>query len=162
MEDIKLKRLVEKIVREELQMLFEYSHTRKDLIFRVESLLSPLLSHWVLIRYNRLTSNEEYIQHWKGELKSWFISLMRLRLKDNNGFKYREKAIQSAYDNLDLTSDIKVLYLTILPKCEKEKINTKDKLFKQAMIDCVNDLETIKLIIANSSVEECENYIDNL
>ena len=162
MEEKKLQKLVEKIVREEIQMILEYSLNRKDFIFRIESLLSPLLSHWVLIRYNRLISCEEYIQHWKQELRGWFISLMRLRLKDNNNVKNREKAIQNAYDNLDLITDINALYLTILTKCEKENINTKDKVFEQVMNDCVNELNTIKQIIANANVKECDEYIDTL
>lgn len=162
MDEVKLQRLVERFVREEIQLLIEYSFNRKEFVNKIESLLTPLLSHWVLIRYNRLTSNEEYIQHWKRELKGWFVTLMRLRLKDNNSVKNREKAIQSAYENLDLTSDLKALYLTVLSKCEKENIDTTDKPFEQAIIDCANELNTIKQIIANADAKYCDEYVKSL
>ncbi|MBR6517594.1 MAG: hypothetical protein IKT40_12255 [Bacilli bacterium] len=162
MEDSELKILIEKAVREEIQTLIEYSLNKKDFIFKVESLLTPLLSYWVLIRYNRLISNEEHIQRWKKGLTSWFFTLMRLRLRNNNNAKRRSKAIQKAYDNLDLMTDINSIHFIVLPKFYKENINTNNETFYKAIIDCMNDLNIIKEMIVNKNIDELTNYIENL
>ena len=158
MDKIELKQFIERIVREEYQMLIEYSFNRKDFINKVENLLSPLLSHWVLIRYHRLINNNDYINHWKQELTAWFESIMRLKLKNGD----KAKTIETAFNNLELKNDLDVLYLTVIPKCRKENINVQDVNFNQAIVDCQNAINDITNILSSNKPQLLYDYINNL
>ena len=161
--DKDMKLLIEQVVREQLEMLMEYSHTRKDFVNRVENLINPIIIHWVLIRFARLNQNDNYIDHWKHEIQSWAINIMRLRLKNNNNVTNRVSAIQTAFDNLDLLTDIHSIYLTIYTKCEKEGIEVNNNpLLEQAMKECQTDLPIIKNILATQDLNQLQNYIKEL
>ena len=158
-----LNEIISKTIKEEIQTILEYSFQRKDFINRVESIFTPILSHWVLIRYYRIIDVDNInMTHWKQEIQSWIMQLMRMRLKNNNE-KNRDSAIQNVYDNFEFQTNYNSVYLTIYTKCEKEGIDMDDnEVLTQAIKDCQQELNTIKHIIVQQDVKFLKDYLKKL
>ena len=95
MNERKINEKVDKMVREQISqiLMLEYSIDRKSFINRVYSLSPMIISHWCLIKHNRLIDDENYISHWKNEVGGWMLTLMNSKLKKNNSVEYKLKAL---------------------------------------------------------------------
>ena len=124
--------------------MLEYAFPRKDFIKQVNNLLPQIITHWCLIRYNRIIDNTNTIQHWKSELLTWFSRIMKLTLKGNDSTETRKKAIQEVILLNDYHNNATTIKYTILPKFNDEGIKIdNNEIINEVINQFFDELETI-------------------
>ena len=159
-----IKEAVDKRVNELLlNEYFYYALERSDFIDRAYFILNPLLIHWCLIRYSRITNtNQEYINHWKRELTTFCFQISNLKLKKGNDVNKRQRALMQAWSSADLHSDPNAVYMLCINKFEEEHINTDTEEVMQTMKECVKETQNLINLLANANHKDIKEYINNL
>ena len=159
-----INEIVDKVVREKVCeiLMLEYAIDRKAFINRVWNLSPMLISHWCLIRYNRLTDREEYIDHWKNEVFGWMEYISVMKLKRNNDVESRQKALLQAWDDLDYISNPEAIKAAIYRKFGNEEIDMRTPLIDEVANAFIADSHTIIALISKGDVGEMREYINSL
>ena len=157
----KINEIVTKKINEYL--LNEYALERSDFMDRIYNLSRQIVIHWCLIRYSRLTnSNQEYIEHWKKELRTWLCHISNIRIKKNNSFEYRRKTIYKCWGDLDYITLPNTIKKVIYCKFTDEHINVNSNEVEQIIMDFMEETHKLIDLMADDDIELIYNYIKEL
>ena len=159
-----INEIVDKVVREKVCeiLMLEYAIDRKAFINRVWNLSPMLISHWCLIRYNRLTDREEYIDHWKNEVFGWMEAIQLLKLKGKNDVESRQKALSQAFNDIEYTTNPKVVKGAIRRKFHDEQIDINLPIIDEIICGFMSDIPQLINLMANDDVQPMREYINSL
>ena len=100
-----------------------FAISRKHFILNSYHLLSPLMEHWCLIRFVRLTETDcGTIPHWKHEVSIFMRDIAYQNLDGGNKYKTRFKALKEAWNMGDFDKDPNAVYRSVISKFEDEKV----------------------------------------
>lgn len=162
-----MNKQVKKLIRDAVnhsidKVLFEYALPMDRFMNRYMDLSQQILENWCLIRYSRLIGREEYVTHWKHELRGHILTLARLKISANNTFKKRYKTILRVWQELEYTSDIEVINKTINNKFQNENFDTHSEVYYQVLNDCRDASSAIVNVLANAEITTIDSYIESL
>lgn len=139
--------------------LYEQAMNRDKFLEKVDNVMPMLLAHWGLIEYAHgdfegNDSYEEYVNHWKKELKGFCHSIVHYKIKGGN----KEKALQYICLNTLELNDWELVYEMIRDKFEDEQISLFDcKVIAKFLSEHINEL--IKILCDDFNYR---NWIDEL
>ena len=146
------------------EFLKEYfAISRKHFILNSYHLLSPLMEHWCLIRFVRLTETDcGTIPHWKHEVSIFMRDIAYQNLDGGNKYKTRFKALKEAWNMGDFDKDPNAVYRSVISKFEDEQVDINNPAIIQSCRDFINDTPTIIELIAQGNYEDMKKYIQSL
>lgn len=150
-----------KILKEELLVEF-YALERNAFIDKAYALLAPMMIHWCLIRYARLSAQTEYIDHWKSELITFMTDMANLTMKGGNQYHKRIKAYKSAWSCADYDTNPSSVLFRCRKKFKDENIDFNSPITLQATTGFVEETPTIIELLAKRDFEEMQSYIESL
>lgn len=158
------------LIREEIErynrnnLLREFfAYEMSDFKDRVESRIPIILIHWLFIRYFKIKNeNVRTIQHWKDELIAQFYYLVRLKIKKNNSYENRLKAIKQAWEEGEFNSSAYDIAFAFKRKFNEENIDINSNEFNNAIEQWVDESKSIIEIFANANLKNANEYINNL
>ena len=161
---------IKQYIREEIQrnnrenLLREFfAYERSDFKDRIESRIPIILIHWLFIRYFRLKNeNVKTIQHWKDELIAQFYYLVRLKIKKNNSYENRLKAIKQAWEEGEFNSIVNDIVFSFKRKFNEENIDINSTELINAINQWIDETKIIIEIFANANLKNANEYINNL
>lgn len=161
---------IKKLIREEIErynrnnLLREFfAYERSDFKDRVESRIPIILIHWLFIRYFKIKNeNVRTIQHWKDELIAQFYYLVRLKIKKNNSYENRLKAIKQAWEEGEFNSSAYDIAFAFKRKFNEENIDINSNEFNNAIEQWIDESKSIIEIFANANLKNANEYINNL
>ena len=160
---------IKKLIREEIQkyhndnMLFEfYAFERSDFQDKIEARIPIVFLHWCLIKYNQLINTHcPNINHWKDEIHAQLVYLTRLKIKKNNSYEYRLKAIQQIWDDAEFTTDTYNLALSFERKFKEEHIDINSNPFQEVLKLWQEKCNHIIKLIATNDLRQIQEYLNN-
>ena len=161
---------IKKLIREEIErynrnnLLREFfAYERSDFKDRVESRIPIILIHWLFIRYFKIKNeNVRTIQHWKDELIAQFYYLVRLKIKKNNSYENRLKAIKQAWEEGEFNSSAYDIAFAFKRNFNEENIDINSNEFNNAIEQWIDESKSIIEIFANANLKNANEYINNL
>lgn len=162
-----MNKRVKQLIRDSLRhsidkVLFEYALPLDMFMDRYMNLSQQILENWCLIRYSRLIGREEYVTHWKHELRGHLLTLARLKINKNNTLAKRYKTILRVWQDLEYTQDVQVINKTVNNKFKKEHFDTSSQEYHQTLYDCMVASTDIVNVLANGEIEQIDSYIESL
>lgn len=160
-----IKDITESVVRSLREdLLREYfGVSRKHFILNSYHLLFPLMEHWCLVRFMKLTNPEcETIPHWKNEIGTFMNQISRQHLDGGNKYKTRYKALKEAWNIGNFDVDSNAVYRSIIEKFDKEQIDIGHAEIIHACEDFVKDSLIMIELLAQGNYADMKKYIQSL
>lgn len=142
------------------RMLNEYATTRDKFINLVNGLTKQIIENIAVVGYFFVERGDHpLIHHWLNELKAHANNIIDNKIKNNNNYKIRYKAIYSVFDDNSVFTNTANLYIKKLDveKLEYDK-NTLNNLTKYV----IEKVEELMNIMANSDSEGLVLYLGNM
>ena len=152
---------VTKTLKEELFLEY-YALERNTFIERAYHLLSPMMIHWCLIRYGRLTDETQCIEHWKSELLTFMSDMAGLTMKGGNQTHKRLKAYKEAWSCADYDTDPHSVFFRCRRKFIDEGVNIESPVIMQVVTEFVEESTTLMELLANKRYDNIQTYIQSL
>lgn len=161
---------LKQIIREEIKkyntdtLLMEYyAFERSDFQDKIEARIPIIFVHWCMVKYNQLNNtNCPYINHWKDEIHAQLLYLTRLKIKKNNTYDYRLKAIQQIWNDAEFTDDVYNLALCFERKFKQEHIDVNSTTFQEVLKQWQNECDLIMQLIATNDLKQINEYLTNI
>lgn len=143
-----LHKIVKETVQKELNILLEYYDLNKSgFQEKVYNQIIQITENWCLIKYCTLTNTDvnHCKNHWKVELRTAFKNAAFGKLKGNDSFQSRYKAIKATFDKADIQ------------EYEQVEFAIRDKFIAEHIsIDSDEYMQVINLFIKNiDNIIEC-------
>lgn len=154
------EKLINTKVFEMAQSLDEY---RKD----IESMIDIILVHILLIMKSREENNDEFVNHWKKEIRGFLIDLCKKNLKVKDNYKVRLKHLNSVIkDKLDYETNDNILW-GLYKKLYEEGYDLDDENVYNIFLELFhsfqdNYLDELIDILAKRDFNEIKKFIDKL
>lgn len=152
---------VSQIINERLE-LSEMSIPRKEYRERIENLSQQLLENWCLVRWCRNANLKTHPlrNHWAKELRTHFIAMANLNMKDGD-YPKRLKLVREIWKARDF--DIAdTVGLIVSGKFDDEQINRKAEEFQKTIEECAHAANDITMLIALRDYDRINQYIEKL
>lgn len=123
-----------------------------------------IIQNWCLIRFARLNNLDEgLVNHWKSELVAHINNAASNKIKENNSFQSRAKAIREVWvDEKEYAIDSNVIKLTIHAKFKNESFDVTCDAYKQTIQDCMTESDKLIQAIASENADTVEEYVNSL
>ena len=164
-----MEQKIQHIVKETVEhyimdnILLEYAHNRAEFKRILQGLSEPLIVHWCLIRWGRLTGNTQTLPHWKSEVISYWNRINKLSLKEGDKSQKRLTAILEVWDKEEFITNVNAIKFTIYSKFTKEGINVEDDaVVTEVCNGFIQDAPHIVEILANKDSKAMREYINSL
>ncbi len=163
--------VIRQIIKEEIRkhehekLITEFfAYERSDFKDKIEQHIPIIFVHWCLIKYYQLINDFDniYIKHWKKEISAQLLFLTRLKIKKNNSYNNRLKAIQQIWDDAEFTTDAYNLALCFEHKFNEEHIDVKSTTFQNVLKEWQKECEFIIQIIATNNLQQVNEYINKI
>ena len=147
--------------------IFEMAKSLSDFKDLVENMIEPILLHILLILKAREEKSDEYINHWKRELRTFFYKFTSLKLKVKSDFSHKRKYVYNKLIN-ELELDTNDLYiLRFYSKLYSEGYDLDDDNIKNDFIKLFNKIQNEYLdkiidIMASGQENEIFNFVNSL
>lgn len=153
---------IEKILHKDSSgMLLEMAFPRKTYKEKVDNEIPQVLTNWCLTHYCTLSNRENIKKHWKGELRGHMIGISRHSITRNDSIHARQKVFDEIWDENDYSSQ-QFLTLTVCNKFIEENINIDSDAFKNTIMDCINDSNSIVNCILERDINKIQEYIETI
>lgn len=135
---------------------------RKEYKERIENLSVQLLENWCLVRWCRNANLKTHPlrNHWAKELRTQFIAMANLNMKDGD-YPKRLKLVREIW-KARVFNDVDTVKLIVSGKFDDEQINRKSDAFQQTIEDCAQAANDITMLVALRDYDRIDNYIKNL
>ena len=166
MEETKLREIIRESVKKVLEekkkgLIIEMPYYRGVYKEKVNAVLPQIFTNWCLIRYRTITDTTPYKKHWKDKLRGHMYTAARYSLKENDSVESRLKVFNEILSEEDYDQP-HTMNLTICNKFIKERININSEEYEQAIIDCINSIETIFNFILGRDIQKIMGYIETI
>ena len=145
------------------QLLTEMVYERKMFKAIITNLSAQIIQNWCLIRYARLSNMDDgLINHWKTELTAHINNAASNKIKGNNSFQARVKAINEVWTTeKEYSTDANVINLTINAKFIEEGLDINSDAYSQTMQDCMAASNDIVQAIASENSVFITQYVSS-
>jgi len=148
--------------------IFEMARSLDDYKELIRSQIEPLISHIILVMKAREENSEEYISHWKTEIRGFLGKFIGIKLKTKNSYNTRKKHIENIfYNEYELDTDEDEIIGIIRRKLFNEGYDFEDKQIYNDFIPIIQKFQNEYLpeivdIIASDSTSKIMNFINKL
>ena len=161
---------IKKFIAEKLleTSIFEMARSLDDYHQLINSMIEPLISHIILIMKARKENSEEFVDHWKKEIRGFLSKFIGIHLKTKNSYEYRLKHIKHIfYDKYELDIDEEEILGIIRRKLFLEGYDIEDIDVHNDFIDIVKEFQSEYLnllidVIASDSTMKIKDFISKL
>lgn len=152
---------VSQIINERLE-LSEMSIPRKEYKERIENLSQQLLENWCLVRWCRNANLKIHPlrNHWAKELRTHFIAMANLNMKDGD-YPKRLKLVREIWKKRDFDI-IDTIRLIVSGKFDDEQIDRNSEAFQKTIVECTHAANDITMLIALRDYDKISQYIEKL
>lgn len=142
--------------------LSEMSIPRKEYKERIENLSQQLLENWCLVRWCRNANLKIHPlrNHWAKELRTHFIAMANLNMKDGD-YPKRLKLVREIWKERDF-DDITTVRLIVSGKFDDEQIDRNSEAFQKTIVECAHAANDITMLIALRDYDRISQYIEKL
>lgn len=145
------------------ELLKEMAHERKYFKALITNMAQQIIENWCLINYATLNGHLiSYKKHWQSELIACMGNAAGTKIKGNDSFESRKKAIAEVWDAEDFSNDTNVIDLRIFGKFEKENLDTNCPIYQQVLQNCLNASANIIEVIAKGNKDLVKQYVYGL
>ena len=145
-------------------ILNEMGYERKMFKAIITNLSAQIVQNWCLVRFARINNLDEgLINHWKSELAAHINNAASNKIKGNNSFQSRVKAISEVWvDEKEYATDSNVINLTIHTKFKNENFDVTCDVYQHTIQDCMDESDKLIQAIASENPGTIEEYINSL
>lgn len=148
--------------------IFEMAKSISDYKDLVSSMIRPIIAHIILILKSREENDNEFINHWKKELMSFFGEFIDIKLKSKNTYIKRKNYIENVLlDDDEIDTNDKWYIGKLFKKLYEEGYDLTDKNTYNEFLPIIhnfqdNHLDKIIDLIASQDIFKIKNYINEL
>lgn len=107
--------------------IFEMARSLDDYKNLIKSQIEPLISHIILVMKARQENSEEFVIHWKKEIRGFLSNFIGIKLKTKNTYETRRKHIENIlYNEYELDIDEDEIFGIIRRKLFNEGYDLED------------------------------------
>ena len=166
-EEAQVRRIVEETVyrmlTENNALVMEMAVPRKEFKRKIDSLLNQIAENWCLIRFcQENETHKENINHWKIELRAYFVTIARNKIAGDNKFMTRYKAIKETILNDNEFDNIENIEYRVSTKFMEENLDYETDMFKDVCKEFQDDLEMLYRVLAKGDIGEIQMYINKI
>lgn len=148
--------------------IFEMARSLDDYKNLIKSQIEPLISHIILVMKARQENSEEFIIHWKKEIRGFLSNFIGIKLKTKNTYETRRKHIENIlYNEYELDTDEDEIFGIIRRKLFNEGYDLEDNKIHNDFLSIVQKfqneyLDEIIDIMASDSTSKIQQFINKL
>lgn len=148
--------------------IFEMAKSLDDYKRQLEYMLVPIISHIILILKSREENDDEFINHWKSEIKGFLVPFTSFKLKTKNNYNTRLKHINSVFiDDNEIDTDDDWFKSNLWKKLYEEGYDLLDRDTYNNFLPIIHDFQDNYLdelidVIASKNINKLEEYINKL
>jgi len=148
--------------------IFEMAKSLSDYKNMVEDLIKPISSHILLVLKARQENSEEFVIHWKKEIKGFIRSFFDIKLKTKNTYNKRLEHIENVLlkqEEIDINDEW--FKAKLWKKLDEEGYDLDDPNIYKDFEPIIHDFQDNHLpkiidIIASQDIIKLNNYINSL
>lgn len=161
-----IKRIVEdtvyRMLTENNQLVMEMAMPRKGFKERMASLLPQIAENWCLVRYCRYYQPDNpNLNHWKIELRAHLVTICRTKIDNGNRIPVRVRVFEEVVKEEELDDAEMIMYI-VSTKFSEKNLPYKGERFDTVVNEFVEELYLLKSIVANGTVGNVINYVNNV
>ena len=148
--------------------IFEMARSLDDYKNLIKSQIEPLISHIILVMHAHQENSDEFVVHWKKEIRGLLSCFYKVKKKKKNTYEAKTKHIKSIlYDEYELDTDEDEIMGMIQRKLFNEGYDFEDEKIYNEFIPIVRKfqneyLEELIDIMASDSTSKMTNFINKL
>lgn len=148
--------------------IFEMARSLDDYKNLIKSQIEPLISHIILVMKARQENSEEFVIHWKKEIRGFLSNFIGIKLKTKNTYETRRKHIENIlYNEYELDIDEDEIFGIIRRKLFNEGYDLEDNKIHNDFLSIVQKfqneyLDEIVDIMASDSTSKIQQFINKL
>lgn len=148
--------------------IFEMARSLDDYKNLIKSQIEPLISHIILVMKARQENSEEFVIHWKKEIRGLLSNFIGIKLKTKNTYETRRKHIENIlYNEYELDIDEDEIFGIIRRKLFNEGYDLEDNKIHNDFLSIVQKfqneyLDEIIDIMASDSTSKIQQFINKL
>lgn len=148
--------------------IFEMARSLDDYKNLIKSQIEPLISHVILVMKSREENSEEFVTHWKKEIRGFLSNFIGIKLKTKNTYESRRKHIENIlYNEYELNTDEDEIFGIIRRKLFNEGYDLEDNKIHDIFLQIVQNFQNEYLdemvdIMASDSTSKIQQFINKL
>lgn len=148
--------------------IFEMARSLDDYKNLIKSQIEPLISHVILVMKSREENSEEFVTHWKKEIRGFLSNFIGIKLKTKNTYESRRKHIENIlYNEYELNTDEDEIFGIIRRKLFNEGYDLEDDKIHDDFLQIVQNfqneyLDEIVDIMASDSTFKIQQFVNKL
>jgi hypothetical protein len=148
--------------------IFEMARSLDDYKNLIKSQIEPIISHVILIMKAREENSDEFVTHWKKEIRGFLSNFIGTKLKTKNNYESRRKHIENIlYNEYELNTDEDEIFGIIRRKLFNEGYDLEDNKIHDTFLQIVQNfqneyLDEIVDIMASDSTSKIQQFINKL
>lgn len=148
--------------------IFEIAKSISDYKDLVSNMIRPIIAHIILILKSREENDDEFINHWKSEIKGFLVPFTSVKLKTKDNYNTRLKHINSVFiDDNEIDTDDNWFKGNLWKKLYEEGYDLLDRDTYNNFLPIIHDfqdnyLDELINVIASKSINKLEEYINKL
>lgn len=148
--------------------IFEMARSLDDYKNLIKSQIEPLISHIILVMKSREENSEEFVTHWKKEIRGFLGNFIGIKLKTKNTYESRRKHIENIlYNEYELNTDEDEIFGIIRRKLFNEGYDLEDNKIHDDFLQIVQKfqneyLDEIVDIMASDSTSKIQQFVNKL
>ena len=148
--------------------IFEMARSLDDYKNLIKSQIEPLISHIILVMKAHQENSEEFVEHWKKEIRVFLSNFIGIKLKTKNTYETRRKHIENIlYNEYELDTDEDEIFGIIRRKLFNEGYDLEDNKIHNDFLSIVQKfqneyLDEIIDIMASDSTSKIQQFINKL
>lgn len=148
--------------------IFEMARSLDDYKNLIKSQIEPLISHIILVMKSHEENSEEFVTHWKKEIRGFLSNFIGIKLKTKNTYESRRKHIENIlYNEYELNTDEDEIFGIIRRKLFNEGYDLEDNKIRDDFLQIVQKfqneyLDEIVDIMASDSTYKIQQFVNKL
>ena len=144
-------------------LITEMAVSRKQFMKDLRGLSIQIFENWLLVRYQVITGQMVYRKHWARELITHLRNIQRTKIKENNSFDTRYKALVKVWDMYDFFDPADVESSVTLKMKKERCVNEKDRYFVEALSDLMSaQKDILKILASEDDGDMVQKYVEKL
>lgn len=143
--------------------ILEQAYNRNEFLVIVAAQANSIVENLCLIKYAKVSELPNYTinnNHWKGELHAACQAIGTMKLKVNNSFEKRLKALKHQFLDKAELDNVDELANRVKDKMKDEHINMDSAFKTSVLVPVANQMERLCAILASYSKEKLYKFVD--